>query len=1006
MKRKYINSILLILVFIVFLIGIQSAFGQQQFANAITSENQVDNSGRAIDGDFLSSAVVKANSGIAFGLGAYSGHIELEFPNQIPANQTSYIRLDTEDDLLPYLLGGNLGGLLADVAGFVLLGNQEFSVDVKNNNTSILQEDSGIANSFITNSMRVVTDKNGDYFMAVSPNENYNRIRLQNRVGSLVGLGTEKELNVYGASTSDGASNCLNADYTSFDGTGITLDLLNISGAGVTNPEFAIDDDLNTYSELGFGIVNVAATMSQTAYFDGVSDATDVFYVTLGVDPSLLQLGVLDNIQVSADDGTSTDVFTDNLSNLLNVDLLGLLTDVGTVTIPIETGTSVDRISIDLSSLLGVNLGQSIRIYDVYSAPSMPEIDVNSQNVVICEGSSASLVATTANPITEELLWYDAETDGNLLAVLGSGESFDTGVLSTSTTYYVAARKIGCINESPRESVTVTVSPIPTAADIEVNNNGIYCSSNDVVLVPTSGIDGTYDWFFDVNATNQITDNLIDGVVVYNISDSGTLTISGLDEGSSPYDYFVRLRTDDADCTNVDGDLKEVNVTVVDSNFNVESSLDTVLSLQDVLDVNNTNATISLVGSVSGDANEGDTVTISINDMNFTGNLDANLEYNIDIPGLDVLSDVDNAVELLISSGLCSVTDQLPIPIPELPIEDILQVFCASDNPTLLDLQLNLEDGVFFDALIGGNLLGADTPLVDGGVYFTGLLNLPIDVFARVAISVQIIDVDAPTASDSAQTFCESTSPTIGDLQVDQNEVVFYDSFVGGNILDPNDALVAGDYFVSRIENGCESEDRLQITAFIIDDVPATLIGQTENACVSTESYTYFTESNQTNYEWTVAGGVITDGGTATDDYVTVVWNELQNTSIQVAYLSTDTCNPNKELLTEIATMRCGEVLGAEFCLEVYNEFSPNSDGFNDFFEVECITDYGNTVRIYNRNGNLVFETQDYQNNWDGIANVGGVLNKGDHLPAGTYYYAINIPELNRDLVGWLHLAR
>ena len=1225
MKAKYVNGLLLTLVFVVFLISIQSAFGQQQFATTISSESQVDNSNQAIDASLLSSAVVNANSGLALGIGAYSGYLELEFPNQIPANQTSYIRLDTEDDLLPYLLGGNLGELLADVAGLVILGNQEFSVDVKNNNTTILQEDSGVANSFVTNEMRVVTGSDGGYYMAVSPNVAYNRIRLQNRVGSLIGLGTQKELEVYGAFTADNSSACLNANYTSFDGTGITLDLLELSGAGVASPELAIDNDVNTYSEIGLGVIAVAATMSQTIYFDAPSDPTDVFYVTIGVDPSLLQLGVLNNIQVSADNGSDTDVYTDNVSNLLDVDLLGLLTNSGTVTIPLTPGVVVDRISVDLSSLLGVSLDQNIRIYDVFSAPSIPVIGANSESITVCHGSTASLVANTEDASTEELLWYDAETGGNLLAIVDSGDSYETNNLSTSATYYVASREIGCTDESPRVPVTVTVSPIPTAADIDIEkentglcatgevtyvptsdisgdytwyfdangineitdnlnvdgiaynieNNGeltisglqdgfspysLYakltttngqceneagdlavvnitdedlnveanilidtvvslselldlsnsstatvnseeiaicagtsidlltsienetglelrfydalvdgnllanlnsgspfntgildattdfyigvalpgcsqesiratirvnvldiptagdidvsgaddaiCSSNDVVLVPSSDIDGTFEWFFDGNATNQITDNMVNGDITYTISDSGTLTINGLDEGGSPYDYFVRLQQGVVDCANADGDLKEVNVTIIDSDFNVDATLDTIITVQDIVDVNNDNSTIVLTGSVTGDVNEGDTVTLRVNNIDYTGTLNSNLEYAIDVAGLDVLSDVDSIVELIMSSGLCAVTEQLALPIPELPVGDLIQVFCASDNPTILDIQLDLNDGVFFDALIGGSLLGSDTALVDGGVYFTGLLNLPIDIFARVAITVEVIAVDAPSASDSAQTFCESTSPTIGDLQIDQSEVVFYDSYVGGTMLNPTDALIAGDYYISRLENGCESEDRLQITAFVIADAPITLLGQLEEACISTESYTYFTESNQTNYEWTVTGGVITDGGTTTDDFVTVTWSSLQDTAIEVAYLSSDICTPNKELFTSIETMRCGEVLGAEFCLEVYNEFSPNGDGFNDFFEVECITDYANTTRVYNRNGNLVFETQNYQNDWNGIATVSGVLNRGDHLPAGTYYYAINIPELNRDLVGWLHLAR
>lgn len=1225
MKKKYLNRFLLVLVFIVFLISMQSAFGQQQFANTIISESQVVNSGQAIDQNLLSSAIINANSGLALGVGSYSGYLELEFPTEIPANQTSFIRLDTEDDLLPFLLGGNLGGLLADVAGIVILGNQEFAIDVKNNNTTILQADSGIANSFNTNGVKVVTDGMGDYFMSVSPNSAYNRIRLQNKVGSLIGLNTLKELDVYGAFTAASSSSCLNADYTSFDGTGITLDLLQLAGAGVTNPEFAIDNDKDTYSELGLGIVGVAASISQTFYFDAPSDPTDVFYITIGVDPSLLQLNVINNIQISADNGSSTNVFTDNLSNLLDLDLLGLLTDTGSVTIPINPDVTIDRITINLSSLLGVNLDQSINIFDVFSAPAIPELDPSSENITVCNGSPAMLIATTEDPGTEELLWYDTEIGGNLLSVLDSGESYTTNALTASTIYYVSSREIGCVNESPRMAVEVSVSPIPTANDITVvkensdlcasgdiiyhptseiagdfnwyfdvdgtneitdnlnvdgvvysiDSNGeltisglqddftpfsVYakltttngrcenqagdltlvnvdsdaldveanividtivslsellnlsnsssatlnseeiticagtsidllttienetglelrfyddlvggnllanlnsgasfntgilnattnfyigvalpgcsqesvratitvnvlniptaadidvsgaenpvCSSNDVVLVPTSLIEGSYEWFFDVDATNQITNNMVVGDITYTISDAGTLIINGLDEGSSPYDYFVRLQQEVVDCANADGDLKEVNVTVLDSNFDIDATLDTTITLQDIIDVNNINSNISLTGSVSGDVSEGDTVTLRLNGANYVGTLDSSLEYIIDIAGLDVLSDADNIVELIMSSGVCTVTEQLPLPIPDLPIGDLTQVFCASENPTILDLQLDLEDGVFFDALVGGGLLSNNTPLVDGGVYFTGLLNLPIDIFARVAITVQVIEVDAPTTSTNTQNFCASANPVIGDLEVNQNEVVFYDSAVGGNMLNPTDALTSGNYYIARLENGCESASRLEIVATVTEDAPITLIGQTEEACISTESYSYFTESNQTNYVWTVTGGVITDGGTTTDDFVTITWNSLQDAVIEVAYLSTDSCTPNKELRTEIETMRCGEVLGAEFCLEVYNEFSPNSDGFNDFFEVECITDYLNTTRVYNRNGNLVFETQNYQNNWDGIANVGGVLSKGDHLPAGTYYYVINIPELNRDLVGWLHLAR
>jgi len=69
----------------------------------------------------------------------------------------------------------------------------------------------------------------------------------------------------------------------------------------------------------------------------------------------------------------------------------------------------------------------------------------------------------------------------------------------------------------------------------------------------------------------------------------------------------------------------------------------------------------------------------------------------------------------------------------------------------------------------------------------------------------------------------------------------------------------------------------------------------------------------------------------------------------------------------------------------VYNGFSPNNDGINDFFVVEGLEDTdAEELSIFNRWGNLVFFAKDYQNNWDGTWN-------GEDLPDGTYFYVIEV---------------
>ena len=77
----------------------------------------------------------------------------------------------------------------------------------------------------------------------------------------------------------------------------------------------------------------------------------------------------------------------------------------------------------------------------------------------------------------------------------------------------------------------------------------------------------------------------------------------------------------------------------------------------------------------------------------------------------------------------------------------------------------------------------------------------------------------------------------------------------------------------------------------------------------------------------------------------------------------------------------------------IYNTFSPNGDGVNDYWVIENIDKYPNcTLDIYNRNGNKVFSASNYQNNWDGKFH-----NKD--LPAHTYYYILNTGETEKGIL-------
>ena len=77
---------------------------------------------------------------------------------------------------------------------------------------------------------------------------------------------------------------------------------------------------------------------------------------------------------------------------------------------------------------------------------------------------------------------------------------------------------------------------------------------------------------------------------------------------------------------------------------------------------------------------------------------------------------------------------------------------------------------------------------------------------------------------------------------------------------------------------------------------------------------------------------------------------------------------------------------------------TPNNDGFNDFFEVfyvlneasNEVCDIAVKVEIYNRWGTKVFQSNNYNNDWAGVANS-TAANNSNYLPTGTYYYIVEL---------------
>jgi len=81
--------------------------------------------------------------------------------------------------------------------------------------------------------------------------------------------------------------------------------------------------------------------------------------------------------------------------------------------------------------------------------------------------------------------------------------------------------------------------------------------------------------------------------------------------------------------------------------------------------------------------------------------------------------------------------------------------------------------------------------------------------------------------------------------------------------------------------------------------------------------------------------------------------------------------------------------------IRIPNVFSPNNDGRNDRFHIENLEFYRNTLTIFSRWGNVVFEATDYRNSWAAL-----------DVTDGTYYYVLHLTEEGETHTGHVTIVR
>ncbi|WP_298139185.1 PKD domain-containing protein [Flavobacterium sp.] len=459
-----------------------------------------------------------------------------------------------------------------------------------------------------------------------------------------------------------------------------------------------------------------------------------------------------------------------------------------------------------------------------------------------CDSGSITLFAS-ANAGT--LNWYNAPSGGTLV---GTGTSFTTPSISTTTTYYVEAVNGSCT--SVRTSVVATVNASPT---ITGTTPASICSG-DSFNISAVASSGTINW--------------------YNLPTGGTLLATGSNYSLSSLSVttIFYAQAIDGSCSSV---RTPVEVTVTNRPTNTSSvpasrcgngsvTLSATFSSGTVnwydapvggtlvgTGSNFTTPSLSATTSYYAEATNGvctslvrTSVTATINEipaitsttpasrcgdgsviLQATASIGTINWYNAPTGGTLVATGGSFTTPVLgtttiyyveVVNGGCN-SARTAVNATVFAVATITSTTPASrcDAGSLtLNATSNVGTLSWYDAPSGGTLLGSGTSFITPNISTTTTYyveaNNGVCTTSRVAVTATINPTAAPTGFAN-QTFC--AGETVGLISVTGSNIVWYDAPSSGNVIPSGTTLVSGTtYYASQTVTGCESPTRLAVT--------------------------------------------------------------------------------------------------------------------------------------------------------------------------------------------------
>ena len=169
------------------------------------------------------------------------------------------------------------------------------------------------------------------------------------------------------------------------------------------------------------------------------------------------------------------------------------------------------------------------------------------------------------------------------------------------------------------------------------------------------------------------------------------------------------------------------------------------------------------------------------------------------------------------------------------------------------------------------------------------------------------------------------------------------------------------------------------------------------------------TRSNLIGIPNATAESLIVVGWSKASNQWVIIGNAAFSGDITNGFVTSETFVPNDYAAITFGTVPLPTDTFAVNNPTLGNYFlSPNGDGTNDFLVIDGMEESpNNSLHIFNRYGQKVFEKINYTNEFRGVANTGSMVpSPANGLPEGVYFYLVTLDDLGLEYTGFLFLDK